>query len=212
MNNENIIRQNNHEYDSEEENNVTKNLQTKKSIINENDSISESSNTTSSNTSTNSFCSQNTNKKKETVSIRHHKIVNDHSTTDTKQNTIMEKKEIYIGNNGETNKYDEMRKEDYVAYCKHKGLMDAEKDLTEEVKRVTKKYGWKQFKILDNEDWRSESNFAGVIMRKLGILVGSVPNTVRTRKWESIKKDVIASMQAVKSSATQAMKRVFIGK
>ena len=34
MNTENKIRQNNREYDSEKENNFTKNLQTKKSIIN----------------------------------------------------------------------------------------------------------------------------------------------------------------------------------
>ena len=91
-------------------------------------------------------------------------------------------------------------------------MVDDEKDLTEEIKRVTKKYGWKTFKILDNDDWRSDSNFAGIIMRKLGILEGDESHVSRARKWDKIKKEVVIAMQAIKSSATQAMKKVFIGK
>ena len=34
---------------------------------------------------------------------------------------------------------------------------------------------------------------------------------LRSRFWDTIKKDVVMSMQAVKSSATQLMKKNFIG-
>ena len=34
---------------------------------------------------------------------------------------------------------------------------------------------------------------------------------LRSRFWDTIKKDVVTSMQAVKSSATQLMKKIFIG-
>ena len=98
----------------------------------------------------------------------------------------------------------------YLNYCTRKRFVDSEKDLTEEIIRVTKKYGWKTFKILNNDHWRSDSNFAGINMRKLGILEGVESHVGRSRKWDKIKKDVVIAMQAIKSSATQAMKKVFI--
>ena len=48
-------------------------------------------------------------------------------------------------------------------------------------------------------------------MRKLGILEGDESHVIRNRKWDKIKKEVVIAMQAIKSSATQAMKKVFIG-
>ena len=104
-------------------------------------------------------------------------------------------------------------KRKYMDYCKKIGTMDCDNDIKEEVKRVTKKYGWKSFKILDKEDYKWDSVFAGMILKKLGIVENN-PNTTSkflSRKWDSIKKDVISSMQAVKSSATQSMKRSFLG-
>ena len=45
-----------------------------------------------------------------------------------------------------------------------------EEDITEAVKRVTKKFGWKYYKILHNDDWKWESDFAGLIMDNLGLV------------------------------------------
>ena len=104
-------------------------------------------------------------------------------------------------------------KRKYIDHCKKIGTMDGDNDIKEEVKRVTKKYGWKSFKILEKEDYKWDSNFAGMILKKLGIVENN--NTMNSkflsRKWDSIKKDVISSMQAVKSSATQTIKRGFLG-
>ena len=135
------------------------------------------------------------------ISTQHHGSRSSTSTDDTSRDTANNKKDHN----------EEDLTNNYLNYCTRKGLVDDEKDLTEEIKRVTKKYGWKTFKILDNDDWRSDSNFAGIIMRKLGILEGDESHVSRARKWDKIKKEVVIAMQAIKSSATQAMKKVFIG-
>ena len=91
--------------------------------------------------------------------------------------------------------------------------MDDETDITEEVKRVTKRFGWKNFKILHNDDWKWDSPFAGIIMKKLGMIENNdYDSKLRSKQWDTIKKDVVTSMQAVKSSATQLMKNNFCGK
>ena len=90
-------------------------------------------------------------------------------------------------------------------------MEDDEKDLTEEIKQVTKKYGWKTFKILDDDDWRSDRTFAGIIMRKLGILEVNESHVGRARKLDKINNVPENAMYAIKSSATQVLKKVFIG-
>ena len=91
--------------------------------------------------------------------------------------------------------------------------MDDETDITEEVKRVTKRFGWKIFKILHNDDWKWDSPFAGIIMKKLGMIENNdYDSKLRSKQWDTIKKDAVTSMQAVKSSATQLMKNNFCGK
>ena len=101
----------------------------------------------------------------------------------------------------------------YETHCKMNGISDTPTDIKEEVKRVTKKFGWKKYKILHSDDCKWDSEFAELIMGKLGLL-GSVEirdGKYRSNKWDMIKKDVISSMQAVKSSATQSIKRSFLG-
>ena len=99
----------------------------------------------------------------------------------------------------------------YVTHCKMNGIIDTDEDITEAVKRVTKKFGWKNYKILHTDDWKWDSDFAEFIMNKLGLLgnEGQQDGRYRSQKWDVIKKDVSTSMQAVKSSATQSMKRGF---
>ena len=100
----------------------------------------------------------------------------------------------------------------YINHCRTTGTMDDESDISEEVKRVTKRFGWKNFKILCDDDWKWDSNFAGMIMRKLGMLDDKEHDSkLRSKIWDTIKKDVVISMQAAKSSATQLMKKNFIG-
>ena len=45
-----------------------------------------------------------------------------------------------------------------------------EEDITKAVKRVTKKFGWKKYKILHNDDLKWDSDFAGLNMNKLGLV------------------------------------------
>ena len=63
---------------------------------------------------------------------------------------------------------------------------------------------------MDDDDWRSDRTFAGIIMRKLGILEVNESHVGRARKLDKIKNVVVIAMYAIISSATQVMKKVFI--
>ena len=39
------------------------------------------------------------------------------------------------------------------------GIIDREEDIAKEVKRVTKEYEWKNYKILHSNDWKWGSEF-----------------------------------------------------
>jgi hypothetical protein len=104
-----------------------------------------------------------------------------------------------------TTKYDE--------YCESVGTKDTEMVLHDNIKRTTRKMGWKYYKMVDETDYVYTSEFATYMLKVLGIR----ENQILTDKhkeylWSKYRKSVCEGMQAARSSATQALKKQFLGK
>jgi hypothetical protein len=101
----------------------------------------------------------------------------------------------------------------YNTFCEKIGTMDNQTVLQETVRRITRKQAWKNFKLVDEDDYHYDSTFALFIFESLGIETETVPTGVqREELWIKFKKYVCEGMQAARSSATQAIKKQFIGK
>jgi CRISPR/Cas system CMR-associated protein Cmr5 small subunit len=101
----------------------------------------------------------------------------------------------------------------YNTFCEKIGTMDNHNVLQETVRRTTRKQAWKNFKLLEEEDYHYNSTFALFIFESLGINMETVTDSVQRQElWLKFKKYVSEGMQAARSSATQAIKKQFIGK
>jgi hypothetical protein len=101
----------------------------------------------------------------------------------------------------------------YNKFCEKIGTMDNHNVLQETVRRTTRKQAWKNFKLLEEEDYHYNSTFAMFIFESLGISMETVKDNVQRQElWLKFKKYVSEGMQAARSSATQAIKKQFIGK
>jgi hypothetical protein len=107
-------------------------------------------------------------------------------------------------NNDKTNTFDE-----YVNECKDTGTMDTLEDKVEYYKIVTRKHGWKYFKVVTDEDFVYGSNFVRFFCDKLK---QDVVKAETRQWWEGIKATVQRCMMDMRSACTQAMKRRFLGK
>jgi hypothetical protein len=91
--------------------------------------------------------------------------------------------------------------------------LDNQTVLQDTVQRATRKHAWKNFKLLEEEDYQHDSHFASYIFESLGIDMETIQSDAdRQELWLKFKKYVSEVMQAARSSATQAIKKQFIGK
>jgi hypothetical protein len=98
--------------------------------------------------------------------------------------------------------------EEYMLDCQASGLMDTEDDITDHYKLIVRKYGWKHFKVLTEDDYCFGSNFSLYICKKLK----KDQAKIETRKWwDSIKVLIQRTMMDQRSACTQGMRRAFIG-
>jgi CRISPR/Cas system CMR-associated protein Cmr5 small subunit len=103
-------------------------------------------------------------------------------------------------------------KQTYNSFCEKLGTMDNRMVLQETVRRATRKYAWKIYKLVDDDDYQHDSPFALFVFESLGIDKESMPLGVQRQElWIKFKKYVCEGMQAARSSATQAIKKQFIG-
>jgi hypothetical protein len=101
----------------------------------------------------------------------------------------------------------------YNTFCEKIGTMDSKTVLQETVRRATRKFAWKNFKLLEEEDYHYSSTFAAYIFESLGIEMENITGGAeRQELWLKFKKFVSEGMQAARSAATQAIKKQFIGK
>jgi hypothetical protein len=106
-----------------------------------------------------------------------------------------------------------LAKQTYDSFCEKLGTMDNQTVLQETVRRATRKHAWKNYKLVDEDDYHHDSTFALFIFESLGINKQSIPSGVQRQElWLKFKKYVSEGMQAARSSATQAIKKQFIGK
>jgi hypothetical protein len=106
-----------------------------------------------------------------------------------------------------------LAKQAYTNFCGKIGTMDNETMLQESVRKVTRKQAWKNFKLVDEDDYQHNSSFALFIFKSLGVEKQSISSELQRQElWLKFKKYVCEGMQAARSSATQAIKKNFIGK
>jgi hypothetical protein len=96
----------------------------------------------------------------------------------------------------------------YVLDCERTGVMDTSDDLSQNAMKVTKVYGWSLFKMVTEDDYHPSTDFAKIIMRRSN----KDPDHAETIIWwNTIKQSVTRQMQNCRSSATQSMKKEFLG-
>jgi hypothetical protein len=96
----------------------------------------------------------------------------------------------------------------YLSSCKHIGTMDSESERLNHYKRITRTYGWKHFKMNAENEYHPSSPFARYMME---MLHRDPDDQATIEWWGGIKGTVQRAMQDMRSTTTQAMKRVFIG-
>jgi hypothetical protein len=98
----------------------------------------------------------------------------------------------------------------YTRHCESIGIMDSDEHFRDEIKRITRRSGWKHFKVLTDNDYHHSSNFAECKLDHFGYSL--LTDNEREVKWGMVKKDVFVAMQIARSGATQSLKRVFLCK
>jgi hypothetical protein len=98
--------------------------------------------------------------------------------------------------------------EAFVTTNQSLGNMDSIEDQQFTIKEMTRTFGWKYFKVLTDEEYLYGSDFASCMCRKLGKNVEL--NTTRDW-WNSSRPIIQKAMQDMRSTTTQAMKKVFFG-
>jgi hypothetical protein len=100
-------------------------------------------------------------------------------------------------------------KKQYEKHCILNGLMDSNETFRDEVRKITRRQGWKNFKLLTDDDYHYSSNFAECMLDHLGS--SGCNEKDRESTWARIKKDVFGAMQISRSGATQSLKKTFLG-
>jgi hypothetical protein len=73
----------------------------------------------------------------------------------------------------------------YRHHCRNNGFMDSEEHFWDEIKRITRKYGWKYFKVLSDADYHYSISFAECMMDHFGY--EKVEKSEKESTWEKVK-------------------------
>jgi hypothetical protein len=107
----------------------------------------------------------------------------------------------------------QMAKNNYARFSETLGTMDDDAHIQDSIRRVTRKTGWKYFKMLVEPDYNYNSTFATYMLKALGVKDEQMPTLKHQESmWLRYKKWILEGMQAARSSATQAIKKQFLGK
>jgi hypothetical protein len=91
----------------------------------------------------------------------------------------------------------------YIANSETRGLMDSLGDVCDFVMKITWRYKWPLFKMLDDEDYSVNSNFSKFIMKKSG---RDPPTSDSKLWWGTVKPFVSNAMQNSCSLCTQSLR------
>ena len=100
-------------------------------------------------------------------------------------------------------------KQAYLEFCAKRGLMDSLDDEKNNAMRLTRKYAWREWKMLDYDDYAEGSDFCIYMKRKAKIpMIGSFHELW----WKSVKAHINRSMQNLRSWTTQGIRDNFMSK
>jgi hypothetical protein len=99
-------------------------------------------------------------------------------------------------------------------HCRLLGTMDSSASFAKEIEKVTKRWGWKMFKMLTKEDYNYDSDFAECMLHYINLSTAEEQKNpkIQERDWRRVKAHVIEAMQHARSACTQSLKFKFIGK
>jgi hypothetical protein len=103
---------------------------------------------------------------------------------------------------------------DYIMQCRLQGTMDSTASFANEVKKITKRWGWKLFKMLNKDDYDYRSDFAECMLGYINMssVEDRKRDSVRKADWEKVQLHVASGMMAARSACTQALKSKFLSK
>jgi hypothetical protein len=96
----------------------------------------------------------------------------------------------------------------YINACNQIGIIDTEQDHKHHFKKMTKRYGWQYFKLLEDHRNNFCSDFADFMCNTLK---HDTEDAITIIWWNGIKHIVQKAMMDVRSACTQAMKQAIIG-
>ena len=99
----------------------------------------------------------------------------------------------------------------YKEYCRKIGMVDDDNVQQETIRRTVRMQAWKHYKIVEEKHYLHDSDFASFMLEALGVPDKIIHTYRRKEFWIKIKKHVCEGMQAARSSATQTIKKRFIG-
>jgi hypothetical protein len=99
----------------------------------------------------------------------------------------------------------------YVEFCEKNGLIQTDTELSKQVQMIIDSYVWKTYKLPDYEDYQYGSAFCNKILQRMNCDVACM-NRRAQEMWSRIMPLVKGEYQITRSSVTQAMKQVFLGK
>jgi hypothetical protein len=102
--------------------------------------------------------------------------------------------------------------ESYVASCALNGTMDSDVQYADSVRKITRRSGWKSFKMLLEKDYKYDSEFAEYMLEHMGLADKINSDMEQEMQWNRAKKYVMEGMQSARNAATQNIKKAFIGK
>jgi hypothetical protein len=97
----------------------------------------------------------------------------------------------------------------YLQDCHAWGVVDCLEDIQQHYRKITRRYAWKIFKVMEEDDYEytSKSNFAKYMCKTLN----RDYEKMETKDWwDGVKGVFMKAMQDMRSATTQSMKRSFI--
>ena len=99
----------------------------------------------------------------------------------------------------------------YNNFLLENGQASSNADLVKQVEIIVKDNVWCQYKLPDVTDYLYSSRFSSLILKRLGCEVKTM-NRRGQEMWTRVMPMVKAEYQITRSTVTQAMKTIFIGK
>jgi hypothetical protein len=94
----------------------------------------------------------------------------------------------------------------YLTTCKHVGILETVEDQHNYYQKITRNVGWKHYKLVEGDDYHVSSEFSQYMIK---VLKRDANHPETKDWWNSIRGTIQWAMQDMRSTCTQAVKRIF---